>query len=84
MKKAPEFLAGAGFPQSGKAWDMSAPVLKNLERLQIAGCDRRSDLGRFLRLLLAVELVVAGYMALENGARDALVARHKLVRQSGA
>jgi 6-phosphofructokinase len=35
MKKVPEFLAGAGFPQSGKTWDMSAQVLKNLERLQI-------------------------------------------------
>jgi 6-phosphofructokinase 1 len=35
MKKVPEVLAGAGFPQSGKTWDMSAQVLKNLERLQI-------------------------------------------------
>src|ERR1700692_4579462 len=35
MKKVPEFLAGAGFPRSGKTWDMTSQVLKNLERLQI-------------------------------------------------
>jgi 6-phosphofructokinase 1 len=35
MKKVPEFLAGAGFPQNGKTWDMTSQVLKNLERLQI-------------------------------------------------
>lgn len=33
MKKLPDFLAGATFPQNGKTWDMSSQVLKNIERL---------------------------------------------------
>jgi 6-phosphofructokinase len=33
MKKVPEFLAGAGFPEQDGKWDMSGQVLKNLERL---------------------------------------------------
>ncbi len=35
MKKVPEFLAGAGFPEKDGKWDMSGQVLKNLERLGI-------------------------------------------------
>lgn len=35
MKAIPEFLKGAGFPQAGDRWDMSAQVLKNLDKLEI-------------------------------------------------
>jgi ATP-dependent phosphofructokinase / diphosphate-dependent phosphofructokinase len=35
MKKVPDFLAGAGFPEKDGRWDMSGQVLKNLERLGI-------------------------------------------------
>lgn len=35
MKAVPEFLAGAEFPKAGDRWDMSAQVLKNLEKLKI-------------------------------------------------
>src|SRR5437762_783386 len=35
MKKLPEFLAGAAFPQHDGRLDMSSQVLKNLERLGI-------------------------------------------------
>ena len=35
MKKVPEFLAGAGFPEKDGKWDMSGQVLKNLEKLGI-------------------------------------------------
>ena len=35
MKKLPDFLAGASFPQNGKTWDVSSHVLKNLETLGI-------------------------------------------------
>ena len=35
MKTVPEFLAGASFPLHDGKWDMSAQVLRNLERLGI-------------------------------------------------
>ncbi|MSV34236.1 MAG: 6-phosphofructokinase [Bryobacterales bacterium] len=35
MKKVPEFLADAGFPEKDGKWDMSGQVLNNLERLGI-------------------------------------------------
>lgn len=33
MKVLPDFLAAAGFPKTGETWDMTAQVLKNLEKL---------------------------------------------------
>lgn len=35
MKKLPDFLSPANFPQSGTTWDLSSQVLSNLDRLGI-------------------------------------------------
>ncbi len=35
MKKLPDFLDAASFPQSGSTWDISSQVLRNLDRLKI-------------------------------------------------
>ena len=35
MKKLPAFLAKESFPKNGETWDMSARVLKNIEKLQL-------------------------------------------------
>src|SRR5579863_9153194 len=73
MKKIPEFLAGAGFPQSGKTWDMTAQVLKNLERLQIdsliaiGGDDTLSFAARLDQLGVKV---VAVPKTMDNDVRD--------------
>src|SRR5262245_3038997 len=35
MKKLPEHVSAADFPQSGNTWDISSQVLRNLDRLGI-------------------------------------------------
>ena len=35
MKVLPDFLANAGFPKTGDTWDVTAQVLKNIEKLSL-------------------------------------------------